>query len=159
MEKDNTEHRVICYVGNDGRTLLRCPKCKITKTIDAKNHHNLINTFKTKCTCGSVIRGQFDFRRHYRKKVSLPGSYLQMGSEIKGWVSVEDISGMGVGFSCLGEHNLQKGDYIDITFTLDNPKKSTVALWIEVMNINESFVGAKRCNTQLEQPDLEMYLR
>lgn len=158
MEKDVTEHRIVCYAGNDGRTLLRCPKCKTVKKIDVKNHY-LVKTFRTTCTCGSLIRGQFDFRRYYRKKVSLAGSFLQMESELQGEIIVENISGMGIGFSCFRKHDFQKGDYLDITFTLDNPKKSIVTLWIEVKNINEDFVGAKRCDTQLEQPDLDSYLR
>lgn len=159
MHEDVTEQRVVCYVGNEGQTLLRCPKCKVTKIIDVKKHHHLFNAFKTTCVCGAIIRGKFDFRRYYRKKVSLDGSYLKMGSEIRGEIIVDNISGMGVGFSCLKEHHLQRGDNLDITFTLDNPHESTVVLWIEVMNINERFVGAKRCDTQLEQPDLDVYLR
>ncbi len=159
MQKYNTGQKVVCYVGNQGQTVLRCPDCKITKKIDVKEHHHLINTFKTACTCGATIRGKFDFRRYYRRKVCLAGSYLRMGSDARGEIRVENISGMGVGFSCFGAHNLQRGDYLDITFTLDNPNTSNVTLWIEVMNINESFVGAKRCDTQLEQPDLDIYLR
>ena len=158
MHKHITGHKVVCYVGNQGQTLLRCPDCKITKKIDVKGHHHLINTFKTTCTCGSIIRGKLDFRRYFRKKVSLTGSYLRMGSEKREDIRVENISGMGVGFSCLGEHSLQRGDYLDITFTLDNPNNTAVTLWIEVMNINDGFVGAKRCDTQLEQPDLDVYL-
>lgn len=155
----NAEQRVVCYVGNEGQTLLRCPECKITRTIDVKKHHHLINSFKTTCTCGFTIRGKFDFRRYYRKRVCLPGAYLKAESEVRGEIRIENISGMGVGFSCLESHNLHKGDYLDIAFTLDNPDKSTVMLWIQVMNIHESFIGAKRCDTQLEQPDLDIYLR
>ena len=159
MQKDVTGQKVVCYVGNEGQTLLRCPECKITKKIDVKKHHHLINTFKTTCACGAMIRGKFDFRRYYRKKVSLTGAYMHMESQARGEIRVENISGMGVGFSCLEAHHLQKGDYLDITFTLDNSNSSTVILWIEVMNINENYVGAKRCDTQLEQPDLDIYLR
>ena len=159
MEKDITWQKVICYVGNEGKTLLRCPECKTTKKVDVKKHHNIINTFKTKCECGSTIRGKFDFRRYYRKKVDLTGSCQRMGSETRVGIKIDNISGMGVGFSCVEAHTMQKGDFLDITFTLNNPKNSTVTLWIEVMNINENFVGAKRCDTQLEQPDLDSFLR
>ena len=159
MQKKGTEQRVVCYVGNEGLTTLRCPECKTTREIEVKRHHHFINAFKTTCTCGSAIRGKFDFRRYYRKKVSLPGAYMKAGSGVRREIRVENISGMGVGFSCFEAHALQKGDYLDITFTLDNPAESTVALWIRVMNIHENFVGAKRCDTQLEQPDLDIYLR
>ena len=159
MQKNNLGQKVVCYVGNEGQTLLRCPGCKTTQKINVKKHHHLINTFKTVCACGFAIRGKFDFRHYYRKKVCLSGYYLKVGSEMRSEIRVENISGRGVGFSCLKEHNLQKGEYLDITFTLDNLNKSTVTLWMEVMNINNSFVGAKRCDTQLEQPDLDVYLR
>ncbi|MBU3948860.1 MAG: PilZ domain-containing protein [Proteobacteria bacterium] len=159
MQNSTKECKVVCYVGNDGLTVLRCPKCDTTKTIDTNSQNFAFKTFKANCKCGVLIKGQIEFRRYYRKTVRLSGFYLHRETGIRGDIIVANISLMGAGFSCLGKHNLQKGDQLDITFTLDNPKRSTVTLWVEVQSINEKLVGVKRRDSEIQQPDLGFYLR
>ena len=157
--QDALEHTVICYVGSDGLTVLRCPTCGTTKSIDTNKIKSVIKTFKAKCKCGASITGRFEFRRYYRKKVKLFGSFYNRKTGVEGKMIVENISLMGVGFRCFSKHNWQKGDHLDIIFSLDNPNKSVVKLWVEVANVQDKFIGTKRCDTQIEQPDLGFYLR
>jgi uncharacterized C2H2 Zn-finger protein len=159
MMQDIMEYRVTCYVGKDGRTVLRCPKCDTTKTIDTSNGHYAFRKFKATCQCGTLIKGQFEFRKHFRKKVRLSGAYKKRDTGVRGKIIVQDISLLGVGFSCLRKHHFQKGDQLDISFVLDNTKRSEVKLWVEVINIDDRFVGAKRCDPQLMQPELGFYLK
>lgn len=159
MQKEVNEYKVICYVDKTGLTTLRCPQCGTAKTIDTTKKDYAFKTFRAKCKCGSRITGRFEFRRYYRKKVRLSGSYRHRNSGIRGKIIVEDISLMGIGFTCLRKHHFQKGDQLDITFTLDNPQKSTVTLWVIVHHIRDRFVGVQRCDSQLDQPDLGFYLR
>ena len=159
MTQDITEYRVTCYVGQDGRTVLRCPKCNITKTIDTTDRNYSFRKFRATCQCGAKIRGQFEFRKHFRKKVNLTGSYRRRDTGIRGKIVVEDISLQGVGFNCLRKPGFQKGDQLDLTFTLDNVNKSEIRLWVDVVNINDRFVGVKRCDPNIMQPELGFYLK
>lgn len=136
-----------------------CPKCEATKRIDTNDKDYEFKPFKATCKCGASIRGQFEFRQYYRKKVRLSGFYQKLESGIRGDIVVENISLMGIGFSCLRKHNFKKEDQLDITFTLDNPQKSKVSFRVEVLTIKNKFIGARRCDSQLLQPALGFYLR
>ena len=159
MTQDIMEYRVTCYVGKDGRTVLRCPKCDVTKTIDTSDGNYSFRKFKATCQCGTLIKGQFEFRKHFRKKVNLSGVYKKRDTGVRGKIIIQNISLQGVGFNCLRKPSFQKGDQLDISFTLDNAKKSEVKLWVEVININDRFVGVKRCDAQIMQPELGFYLK
>jgi hypothetical protein len=66
---------------------------------------------------------------------------------------------MGIGFTCHRKHSYQKGDVLEVIFTLDDPQKSKVTLPVAIVHIRERFIGAQRRDTQLEQPALGFYLR
>jgi predicted 3-demethylubiquinone-9 3-methyltransferase (glyoxalase superfamily) len=85
--------------------------------------------------------------------------YFQKKNMKRGQILVEDISLMGLGFSCMEMHNLQQGDQLEIAFRLDNAKNSEINLWVEVKHVRGQFIGVQRCDTQLKQPDIEFYLR
>jgi hypothetical protein len=159
MKQEVTVQEVVCYVGPDGLTILSCPNCETSKKIDTNNKDYAFKSFKAKCKCGVSIKGRFEYRQFYRKKVSLSGFYQHRKTGVRGNIIVENISLMGAGFTCLRKHDFQKGDQIEITFTLDNPNKSVVKLWVEVRNIKGRFVGVKRCDSQVAKPELGFYLR
>ncbi len=141
MFKEAEEFHVICYVGQDGVCVLRCPKCDATRKIGTTYREYSLKRFKASCKCGAKIRGKFEFRNYYRKKVHLSGSYQNKKSGVQGDIIVDNISLKGVGFSCLQKHGIKKGDQLDITYTSDNPKKSMVTLWVEVVNTSRSRHG------------------
>lgn len=156
---DDPAHEVVCYVDNAGLTVLRCPNCGTSKTIDTNNKNFAFKRFKAKCKCGASIRGRFEFRKYYRKYVELTGSYRDRKTGIKGKIVVENISLSGVGFRCLRKHDFQKGDQLELNFNLDNPAKSAVKLWVEVQRVRDGLVGVKRCDADIEKPELGFYLR
>lgn len=158
-QQEGTAHEVICYVDREGVTVLRCPDCETIKTIDTKNKDYAFKTFKAKCKCGASIKGWFEFRQYHRKKVKFAGSFKNRKTGVRGKIVVENISLMGVGFRCLNKRSFRKGDQLDITFSLDNPAKSVVKLWVEVQNVKDGLIGVKRCDAQLAQPELGFYLR
>lgn len=159
MQLDITRGRVPCYVDPKGMAVLKCPKCDTTRTIDTNDKNYYFKSFKAKCKCGASFSGQFEFRRFFRKKARLSGFYTQKKTGIRGYIVIRNISMGGLGFSCIFEHTIQKGDQLDITFTLDNPKKSKVTLWVEVLYINDRFIGVKRCDIDEMQPEIGFYLR
>jgi hypothetical protein len=159
MGKDTAGNRIVCYVGKDGLAALRCPNCGTTKIIDTAKKNYAFKAFKATCKCGEQIRGQFEFRQYYRKKVNLSGRYRHRESGVQGKILVDNISLMGVGFTCMRKHRFKKGDHLDISFTLDNDRKSKVSLWVVVERLQDRFVGAKRQDPHVSQPDLGFYLK
>jgi hypothetical protein len=134
MLKKALKSNGLCYVGQDGVGVLRCPKCDATKKIDTRCKDYTLKRFKTLCECGAKIRGKFEFRSYYRKKVHLNGFYQNTKTGIWGNIIVKNISLMGIRFRCLRKHDIKKGDKLDVTFTSDSPKKSTKTFWVEVVN-------------------------
>jgi len=159
MAQDMKEQRIVCYVNKEGIAVLQCPECGNSKKIDTNGKDYAFKKFKAECRCGAFLKGQFEFRRYYRKKVSLSGSYLHPENGVRGNIVVENISLMGIGFACLRKQHFTKGDKLEVTFTLDNPQKSKVTLPVTVINIKGRFVGATRRDTHITQPDLGFYLK
>lgn len=159
MENKVVEHKLVCYVGKDGLATLRCPECGTTKSIDTTDKDYAFKAFRARCKCGVHIKGQFEFRQYFRKKVRLAGMYRHRERGVQGKIVVENLSLMGVGFSCMRKHDFRAGDPLDITFTLDNKNRSKVSLWVVVENIRDRFVGAKRQDPHVVQPDLGFYLK
>jgi hypothetical protein len=158
-ENEITVHKLVSYVGKDGLATLQCPQCGATKSVDTTNKDYAFKAFKAKCKCGAQIRGQFEFRQYYRKKVSLAGMYRHRKNGVRGKIIVENLSLMGLGFACLRKHDFQKGDQLDITFTLDNNNRTSITLWVVVENLQDRFVGARRQDLHVGQPDLGFYLK
>jgi hypothetical protein len=159
MKNEASEIDLTCHVAQNGQSVLCCPKCGESKTFHSDDGDHTYEPFKIKCSCGALIRARLEYRKSYRKKVSLSGSYQLRGNGAQGEVIVESISFGGIGFSCLRKPNLQKGEQLEIVFTLDNPRKSKIKLWVEVVHINQKYVGAKRCDTIIGQSDLGFYLK
>ena len=159
MSDDKNELIVTCYVNDDGKTILKCPNCDIQKKIDVTKQVFSRKPFKVTCKCGTIFRGKFEFRTHYRKQVRLSGHYIHKITKSKENILVKNLSINGVGFTCLGRPDLKVGDNLEITFWLDNPKSSKIQLWVEVKSVSGQYIGAQRRDTQLAQPDLGFYLQ
>lgn len=159
MSNKSTDHKVICYVNKDGLANVRCVDCGVSKTVDVAKHNPPLTKFKAACKCGALIKGRFEYRKHYRKEVRFSGQYHQRKNGFRGEILVENISLNGVGFSCMGMHNIKVGEQLDLAFRLDNPKQSEIKLWVEVKNVRGQFVGVQRLDTQTNQPDLGFYLK
>ena len=159
MINKSTDHRVRCYVNKEGLAIVRCEDCGVSKTVDVAKHNPPLINFKANCKCGALIKGRFEYRKHYRKEVRFSGQYFHRKNRFRGEILIEDISINGAGFSCMEMHNLKIGDQLDITFRLDNPKQSEIKLWVEVKSVRGQFIGVQRLDTQTNQPDLGFYLK
>jgi hypothetical protein len=146
-------------VNTEGITILQCPQCGNSKKIDTKGKNLAFKKFKAKCRCGARLSGQFEFRCYHRKKVRLQGSFLHPESGVQGKIVVENISLMGVGFTCSRKHDYRKGDVLEVTFNLDDPQKSKVTLPVTVVHIRDRYIGAQRRDTRTQQPTLGFYLK
>ncbi len=71
------------YVNDTNQATIICPSCGFTKKIDTTKFRNTQKRVKAKCKCGEVFQVTFEFRKHYRKNVRLPGEYIVQGKAEK----------------------------------------------------------------------------
>jgi predicted RNA-binding Zn-ribbon protein involved in translation (DUF1610 family) len=137
------------FVNNENLVTFRCPKCGVSKTVDATKLKVASTRLKITCKCGETFRGEIEFRKYYRKSVKLFGKYLHLSSPKRGEMIVVDLSMTGLGFTSSSPHGLKAGDHLDVFFKLDNKLRSDIRLKVVVRNVRGLFVGAERTDTDL----------
>ena len=147
------------FVGNSNQATLICPKCGFTKNIDATNFKDTKKSLKAKCKCSEIFQVTFEFRKHYRKNVRLPGEYIIQGKGEKGEVIIRDLSFGGIRFESLNPHQISTDDTLEMSFRLDNPMRSEIRKIVKVMWVRDRLVGAQYAEFKSYDKDLGFYLR
>ena len=147
------------YVNNTRQTTIICPKCGFSKIFDTTKYNNVHWRFKAKCRCGEVFGLTLEFRKHYRKKVTLPGEYIIQRKGEKGEIMIEDLSMGGVRFENLGPHQISIDDILELTFKLDNPSRSEIHKIGSVIWVRDRMVGSMYSEPKGNDKDLGFYMR
>lgn len=147
------------YVDDTNEAAIICPKCGLEKKIDVANFKYTHKRLKGKCRCGEVFRFTLEFRKHYRKKVRLPGEYFVQGKDEKGEIIIEDISASGIRFASLKPHYISRNDTVELKFTLDNPTRTEIRKLAQIRWIIDRNVGAEFINQITIDKDLGFYLK
>lgn len=130
------------YVDVKDQVTIICPKCAKKKSIDALKFKNSKSALKVNCPCGEEFRCIFEFRKFYRKRVSLQGEYTNVKSGEKGDVVVDNISLEGIGFMAGNGHGIEAGQLLTINFILDNKMNTPVERTIKITSVRGNSVGA-----------------
>jgi hypothetical protein len=147
------------YADDSNQAKIICPKCALEKHIDVANFRDTHKRLKAKCRCGEVFRLTLEFRKHFRKKVRLPGEYFVQGKDEKGKIIIEDISAGGVRFASLNPHYISRDDKIELKFTLDNQMKTEIHTAVKIKWIIDRNVGVKFLDPKSLEKDLGLYLQ
>ena len=147
------------YVNDDNRATIICPKCAFTKEIDMTNFKNTQKRVKGKCRCGEVFGFTIEFRKNYRKKVKLSGTYHNNEKGKKGEIIVEDLSMSGIRFVNIGSDQISIDDTVEVTFTLDNSVRTEINKLVKVIWVKDKMVGAKFRGPKSFNSELGFYLR
>jgi len=146
------------YVDDNNHAMIICPKCGFEKIVDAKDYRNTKNTVNGKCKCIESFQFTLEYRKHYRKDVSLPGEYIVRKSGEKGEIIIRELSLTGIRFEILRPHKILTNDRLDVTFKLDNPMRSEIRRVFKVIWVRNRMVGAKCGEPKLYEKDLGFYL-
>jgi hypothetical protein len=133
------------YVKPDNTAVLTCPQCGRQKVIlaDSFKGHRYKPELKIKCNCQNVFRVNLEFRKGDRKITFLEGTYInhsQKGSS--GYLTIHDISVVGMGFSSLDKNNFRLGDELSVEFTLDE-HKTEIKIEVIVRSIRQNTTGCE----------------
>jgi len=97
-------------------------------------------------------------RRYYRKQVNLNGEYLNRRTGSFGAVLVADVSFKGLKFTTLGSHDIEVGDRLQVSFTLDNTKQSHIKRKVLAKHVQDQDIGAEFVNPPEYDKELGFYL-
>ncbi|MFO7963539.1 MAG: PilZ domain-containing protein [Desulfobacterales bacterium] len=158
MEIKLSEPLHIFYPDQEGFVVIACPFCNFAKKIEAAKYRNSGKSLKVRCRCGKIFTCAIEFRRYFRKKVNLAGEYVLLKNQRKGDLMVEDLSMGGMGFSNLTPHQLGRGDILEVTFRLDDKKKTELKRRVKVVSVKGHFIGAEFAEKQRFDKELGFYL-
>lgn len=147
------------YTDDTNRVSIICPKCGIEQNINTTNFKDTQKKLKGKCRCGEPYQFTIEFRKRYRKDVSLPGEYIILGIGVKGEIIIRELSMSGIRFECLSPHHISKDDILRVKFKLDDPKRSEIRKPVKVKWVRDLTIGAHYIEKKLYETDLGFYLQ
>ena len=149
------------YVNEKNKVTIICPQCGNVKVEDAGQYrieegNRNINISCSKCESDFTVF--IDFRRYYRKKVTLQGVVYNFDEKFCK-IIVENISRNGVGFTLEDVFTLDLDEQIDVQFTLDDMNKTFIRKRAVVRYIRDNFIGAEFIELQKFGKELGLYLK
>lgn len=141
-----------------------CIACNRQFIVDMTKYLNVPSTIKmkVKCTCGHAWDTVIEKRRYFRKNVNLPGTYKykEYGKpDAYGSMTVVDLSRKGLKIKLHEEeHSFKDGDWLEVTFRLDNQTKTLLKRMVNIKNIYENYLGVAFADTKHEDADIGFYL-
>jgi hypothetical protein len=160
------------FIEDDGKVRITCPECNHAQIVPAKKLQNK-HRLKVKCRCTSVFGIQVEFRKKFRKESNLDGFFhkIYLG-DLQGETLNEsetthikavncrilDISKEGLGLGLLGEHRIETGDTLKVTFTLDNSADSKIEKKVVVRWVQNNRAGCEFLYTEKEDKMISFYL-
>ncbi|MFZ5564331.1 MAG: PilZ domain-containing protein [Thermodesulfobacteriota bacterium] len=140
------------FMNKDNKANFTCPVCSKARLMDVSQYKDIDKAVKVKakCPCGHVYSVLLERRRHVRKAVSLIGSYTadEKGMDIKGRMTVVDISRTGLRFKMHMQHYFEENDQLSIEFHLDDQEQTLVKRKVIVRSIHGLYVGVRFASDQ-----------
>jgi len=134
------------YLDANREGTITCIACGVKRSINMSKYGDDIGgkTINAQCrTCTAVFQAIFDFRRHCRVHVHLPGRLLQLRTreEVEPIV-VTSLSVTGVGFVTAPGASVRIGDKYEVVFVLDDEDQSVLFEEIVITRVRGTRVGA-----------------
>lgn len=147
------------YAAADDTVKIICPHCGMSKIFEAKQFMAPYRGVKARCTCGATFHCAVEFRRYYRKQVSLQGTFTNQRTGETGLVTIVGISLGGIDFlspalQCL----FMKNDILNISFFLDDANHTCISRKVRVQSGDTKNIRAVFLNPQLYDKELGFYL-
>jgi hypothetical protein len=148
------------HVQNDGTITIICPVCNKTKRVLVAIVKYKKNALKVRCSCKIVFRVQLNYRSHYRKLVSLSGTYetLHQYHYCKGHMNITNLSQGGLQYSIAGVNRLEPGYVLILNFQLDNKQQTPIKKHAMVRSINNNVIGCEFFEQENVNRPLAFYL-
>lgn len=136
------------FIGSNDLATFRCPKCDKAKTANVSRYKNIQTAVrvKAKCPCGHTFTVVLERRKHVRKNLNLPGTYVVERTGHRGAMNVRDLSRSGVKIKLNFRPDFEIGDRLVLEFNLDDNQRSIIRKEIIVRSIKDLYVGTEFSN-------------
>lgn len=133
------------HVLDDNTATLICPACGATRNVQAEAYRPGRHTMTVRCRCQRTFSILLNFRRHFRKPASLPGTYVIVRPQGGGGgiIQISNISRSGLGFSVSGRHSIKPGQELRIDFQLNDRNKSQIRKQALVRTVDQNTIGCE----------------
>ena len=149
------------YAADAPVVVIDCPACGTTRNLGVDRLRDKMrmggNSFIVDCSCGERFRCELEYRRFYRKPVSLLGECKDLETGSTKDVLVEDLSLGGALLQVQEAHRWTKGDVLEVRFQLDTPSRPSVTRRIRVMSVRGKQIGTQFVDGKRDT-DLGFYL-
>jgi hypothetical protein len=147
-----------CFPDEKNRVTIICPHCSKSKMVDCSPFTASKRDMRIKCSCGRPFIFRIEFRKCYRKRSKLGGTYENKETGEKGEMLVWDLSKTGLGFTPASLHKLKPGDIVHLSFILDNLNRDLIERTVQVLNVRGNRIGAEFLPDQPVLRELNFYL-
>jgi uncharacterized Zn finger protein len=147
------------YLDVANQVSIICPNCGLEQNVDTTKLKDTGKKLKGKCSCGEPYQFNIEFRKRYRKHVSLPGIYTFPGIDHKEDITIKELSLTGIQFESLNSYKITKNDLLEVKFKLDNRLESNIRKLVKVIWVRNHIIGANFIETKLHEEELESYLQ
>ncbi len=159
MKSESKTERLVFRTNVENKAVLRCPKCGAERIIVPSKIPKIEKGLKVRCKCGEVFKCRIEFRKQFRREVRLKGEFTMATGGKKGEMIVVDISHHGLAFENMTPHTLEAGEVLNVTFNLNDVRKSRISKRAEVRSVKGNLVGVLFEETQWFDKELGFYLR
>ena len=141
-------------VRKGNRVILSCPSCLLVRDVSVDKYAGQRHFLKVNCPCGTAYGVNLNFRKNYRKKVTI-GGYYTIADEEKDDIHtssfstvpincrIKNISLGGLGFTALNQVLFQVGDKVKVKFTLDKEPPEIIERNVIVRGIHDNHIGCE----------------
>jgi hypothetical protein len=139
--------------------VLTCEHCRgaVTVPVDQWDRSTPLDVC---CPCGAQYQVATDARKYPRKRVELPGMYMDLEDESQtGSMVVEDISLGGIRFRTTSSHSIVRDAFLHIQFTLDDRRQTCVWEQVQVRHVYGDTMGAVFLEMDIFNQGLTDYLQ
>ena len=141
-------------VGEDKQAILSCPSCLLVREVSLDKFAGHRNFLRVNCSCGITYGVNLNYRKHYRKDVSIGGYFSTEDTDI-GMIDVSKVETLptncrinnislgGLGFTALSRVKFEVGDKLKVIFTLDKSPPETIEKEVIVRSVNNTEIGCE----------------
>jgi len=132
------------YVQQDGTIPSTCPACGAKRPLQADKIEICGRPVELRCSCGHRFSVFPEFRKAYRRKINLCGTYTKLSSEKEhGEILINNMSMTGVGFATAVNHCLSENNELSLRIRLDDDKDCEIEAVAVVIHVFDKFVGCR----------------
>lgn len=136
---------VTIRVQNDSTATVACPVCETSKTLSVALYQNIKHTVRVHCACGTIFLALLEFRRHYRRRINLKGTYrtVHQHHHCSGKMLISDISQGGLKCLVSNYSGLQEGYVLNLDYRLSDIQQSKISRQAVIRHVHGMTVGCE----------------